>query len=72
MSAESMFAIAQLILSAMFLAAFAVYGWWERQRARAHTELPDLPGVVARNLARPDPQPAPPVDLLQILMGERG
>jgi hypothetical protein len=29
-----------------------------------------LPELVARNLARPDPVPTPPVDLLMILMGQ--
>lgn len=31
-----------------------------------------LSDVIAANLLRPDPSPAPPVDLLQILMGQAG
>jgi hypothetical protein len=36
---------------------------WRRRRPRS------LSDVIAANLRRPDPTPAPPVDLLQILMG---
>lgn len=38
--------------------------WWARLRA------PRL--NLARDLARIDPVPTPPVDLIQILMGEAG
>lgn len=35
-----------------------------RRRPRSLSEL------IAANIARPDPVPTPPVDLLQILMGQ--
>lgn len=38
-----------------------------RWRPRARRTLSD---VIAANMHRPDPVPTPPVDLLQILLGE--
>lgn len=40
-----------------------------RLRRRRYRSLSDL---IRANLARPDPVPTPPVDLLQILMGQPG
>jgi hypothetical protein len=37
-------------------------------RLRRHRRT--LADLIAANLARPDPHPAPPVDLLMILMGQ--